>query len=98
MSDLSGKTLRILSIDAWRDPEGGWTWNNWFNAGSISGEDFERIKGSARKTLRWFRDNGFTKAGSQGKGAVDDDGYNLVICDKNTREPLFAIEYGCAYD
>jgi len=27
-------------------------------------------------------------------GDVDDDGYNMVIVDKVTREPIFAIEYG----
>lgn len=98
MSDLSGKTLRILSIDAWREPDGGWFWNNWFHVGSISGEDFERIEGNARKTLKWFRDNGYLKSTSGGKCEVDDDQYNLVICARSMHEPLFAIEYGCAYD
>ena len=63
-----------------------------------AGEDFERIKGSARKTLRWFRENGYLKASSAGKAEVYDDQYNLVICARSMHEPLFAIQYGCAYD
>jgi hypothetical protein len=94
---LQGKTLQILSIDAWRY-DGGWTWNNWFKAGTISGEDFERIEGSARKTLRWMRENGYLKASSAGMCSVEDDQYNLVICDRSNGEPLFAIEYGAVLD
>ena len=31
---------------------------------------------------------------SKGRVALEDDGYNVVIVNKSTREPLFAIEYG----
>lgn len=85
--------MRILSIDAWRYGD-GWQWNAWYSAGSIDRETFEAMEGNARKTLAWFRSEGYLKPTSGGKCAVDDDGYNVVIVDRGTREPLYAIEYG----
>ena len=82
--------MKILSIDAWRY-DGGWTWNNWFNVGSI-----EKIPEGNRRILKMMRDKGYLSEGSKGRVTVDDDGYNVVILDKGTREPLFAIEYGAA--
>ena len=29
------KTLPVLSIDAWGNPEDGYEWNEWFNVGTI---------------------------------------------------------------
>lgn len=84
--------FRILSIDAWREPEGGWQWNAWYD----TGERFPRIMIDAkpRAVLRWMRDNGLLSAASAGRMAIDDDGYNIVAVAKGTREPIFAIEYG----
>lgn len=89
MSDTS-VTCKVLSIDAWRDPNGGWTWNAWHD----TGKRFELANQSNRAILKWFRAEGMLASGSAGRVAVEDDGYNVVIMAKGTREPLFAIEYG----
>jgi len=90
-NETEEKTYRVLSIDAWREPEGGWTWNQWYNAGTIPDTC---LNWSNRKLFKWFRDEGKLSSFSTGKIALEDDQYNLVIVNKNTREPLFAIEYG----
>jgi hypothetical protein len=82
------KTYKVLSIDAWGNPDIGYHWNQWFNAGEIklaSIEDDDMI-------LRELQDQGFITDAS--KGDIEDDQYNLVVVDKVTREPIFAIEYG----
>lgn len=92
-----GTKMKILSIDAWREPEGGWTWNAWFHAGAMPVTEFAAIADSPRKLFRWFRDAGLLLEGSKGRVACEDDGYNVVIVNKSTREPLYAIEYGNHY-
>ena len=82
------KTYKVLSIDAWGNPDEGYEWNQWFNAGEIklaSIEDDDMI-------LRELQDQGFITDAS--RGDIEDDQYNLVVVDKVTREPIFAIEYG----
>ena len=87
--------LNILSIDAWAEP-GGWTWNNWFKIGTISKEDFEKLK-TTRKVLKYMRDEGYLTDNSIGKCTVEDDQYNIVVCERSNWRPLIAIEYGPAY-
>ena len=91
------ETYRVLSIDAWRDPEGGWTWNGWYQAGSIHRSTVNEWGWpvNARKALHWFRREGYITKASAGKVAIEDDGYNVVVVARGTREPLFAVEYGC---
>lgn len=84
--------MKILSIDAWRDC-GGWTWNNWHNIGEFPNTNADLLD-NPRALLAWFRDNDFLSAESAGKVAIDDDGYNVVIVARDTREPLYALEYG----
>jgi hypothetical protein len=84
------KQVRILSIDAWREGN-DWTWNNWFDVGRF---DLSKIDSSNRSILKFLRDEGYLKKESAGKITIEDDGYNLVIKNKNNLEPLFAIEYG----
>lgn len=87
------KTIRILSIDAWRDGVGGWTWNNWHAVGScpLSWCDY-----SPRKLLRIMRAEGYLRADSVGKCAVEDDQHNIVVTDRRNGMPVFALEYGPA--
>lgn len=89
-----GPMLNVLSVDAWRDGS-SWTWNSWRKVGSISKSDFESLNGN-RAILKWFRDNGFTTESSKGRACIDDDGHNIVVCDRSNGEPCFAIEYGSA--
>lgn len=92
--------MRILQIEAWRAPE-GWNWNQWYAIGNISREQFEKFyyKGeygsiiNAYRLFRWLRDEGYLYRDSVGKVAFEDDGYNIVVMRKGTREPFLAIEY-----
>lgn len=81
--------MKILSIDAWREREGGWTWNNWHKAGTVP-DAWAHLP--ARALLHRLRDDGYgLPAGSV---RVEDDGYNRVICMRATGEPLLALAYG----
>jgi hypothetical protein len=82
------KTYKVLSIDAWGNEEDGYEWNQWFNAGTIdlvSIDDDDLV-------LNEMHHQGFITA-VEGCD-IEDDQYNLVVVDKATREPLFAVEYG----
>ena len=81
---------KILSVEAW-PYDGSWQWNDWHTVGSIASNE---IPESNRKLLRYFRDQGYLTKGSAGRVAVNDDGYNIVITERNGK-PLYAIEYGC---
>lgn len=81
-------TYKVLSIDAWAEGDESWAWNNWFNAGSV---DLD-INADTSTILNTMCEAGYITQ-TEG-GDVEDDQYNLVIVDKATREPLFAIEYG----
>lgn len=87
--------MRVLSIDAWRDGD-GWTWNAWCGAGSVDAATVDSWGWpySARKVLAWARREGYLSDASKGRCAIEDDGHNIVILDRATREPLYAIEVG----
>lgn len=84
-------TYNVLSIDAWAY-DNGWNWNAWHPVGEIEVD----IDGSARHILKSMRDAGFLASTSAGLCEIDDDGYNIVICERSNHRPLFAIEYGPA--
>ena len=79
---------RLLSIDAWRYDE-GWQWNNWFSL-----EEDIYIPPEAATPRRIFRmlRNDYLSNYSKGRVRLEDDGYNLVIEDRGTGEPIFALE------
>ena len=89
---------KLLSIDAWRDPEGGWDWNNisTIEEGIFIAEDSELLT-SSRKLLKYFRDNLCVLSDkSKGRVFVDFghdimDGVLVVVHHKGTGEPLFAL-------
>lgn len=80
----------LLSIDAWRDAD-GWQWNNWHKVARVP-VSLAGMK--PRALLSWLRSFGYLGSRSQGRIAVEDDGYNVVILARGTREPLLAIAYG----
>ena len=88
--------MKVLSIDAWWDGEGGYTWNNWWKVGEISKEEFESLKTEKDYRL-WFKRNGYTTTANKRKVSIDDDQYNIVLSDAKTGRPLYAIEYGNEY-
>lgn len=82
---------RVLRIDAWRC-DGSWTWNDWHQVGTVDQEEF-REGTTDRAILMRLRKAGFLGSYSRGRVAVEDDGINIVIVSRGTREPLLAIEY-----
>jgi len=87
--------MNILSIDVWNDGQGGWEWNSWHKVGILDKQEFERIK-NEEGYIQWFIINNYVVDKPENL-YIGDDGYNIVICDLNTSEPLFAIEYGTEY-
>ena len=85
--------MNILSIDAWGNEEDGYEWNAWYIVGEIDKEEFECCK----DYIKWFIDNEYVIGTYPDRLEIEDDQYNIVIKDKETQEPLFAIEYGCHY-
>ena len=86
--------MRILSIDACGNEEGLFEWNAWYHVGNIDKQEFERIE-REEGFLKWYVDNGYVN--EKYPLEIYDDGYNIEIQDKETGEPLFAIEYGNEY-
>jgi hypothetical protein len=86
------KSYQVLFIDAWRDSDGGWVWNQWFKLQKIElvPQDLDNV----RKLLNVLRKAELLSPKSRGKLAVEDDGYNMVIMRRHTREPILAVEYG----
>jgi hypothetical protein len=68
----------------------------WYTVGEISKEEFEALAKEDRTIVQWFIDNGFLTSAALDKATIDDDQYNVVVCDVDSR-PLYAIEYGPAY-
>ena len=83
------QTFPVLSIDAWAEPDGGWTWNQWFNVGTI---DLD-LDAEDRQIIQAMVNAGYLTQQGLDVCDVEDDGYNLVIVDRETQEPVFAIEY-----
>ena len=98
METLNNK-FKVLSIDAWADGDGdesSWSWNQWFNTGDFFEENIEGPL-TEDSALRFF----FLSLGYKGPYHkfralyyIDDDQYNLILCDKKDDRPLYAIEYG----
>ena len=79
---------QLLSVGAWREPE-GWTWNNWHKRGMVP---LAWCDLKPRALLRRLRERGLDLP--PGAVCVEDDGYNVEIQARGTREPLYAIAYG----
>ena len=84
------QTFPVLSIDAWGNETDGYEWNQWFNVGSI---DLD-LNAANHDIIRAMVNAGYLTALALESAVVEDDDYNLVIVDMETREPVFAIEYG----
>lgn len=80
----------VLAIEAWRYPD-GWAWNSWHKRGTVpvSWRDL-----SPRALLRKLRARGGLALPAPGHAAIVDDGYNIVVVKRATREPVAAIAYG----
>ena len=89
--------MKVLSIDAWAGAEVGcWEWNNWFTVGEVSKENFDNLK-TDQDYATWFCEEGYTTSDDLSLCLIEDDEYNITICDAANGRPLFAIEYGPEY-
>ena len=79
----------ILSIDAWRDTEGGWFWNASYKIDTIARTEVENY--TARKLLKYMRNANFLSNASKGRVAIEDDGDYITIINRDNGCPLFAI-------
>ena len=84
------QTFPVLSIDAWGNPEEGYEWNQWFHIGSID----LNLEDPSENIMQLMIDKGYLNDKAKTLGEIEDDGYNLVVLNKETRKPLIAIEYG----
>lgn len=87
---MNAKTYKVLSIDAWADGDDGWTWNMWYNEGTVTLD----IDSEDETILEAMVDEGYITQLGASLSMVEDDGYNLIICHVVSGRPLFAIEYG----
>lgn len=88
---------KLLSIDAWRSPDGGWDWNNMhtLEEGIMIRQD-SQVLSSPRSALAYMRGAGWLNEYSKGRVRVDMgedlvDGVCLVVEARSTGEPLFAL-------
>ena len=88
---MSTKTVNVLSIDACRNCDNGWEWNDWHEVGRI---DAAVCNLPARALLKVMRGEGYLSAYPAGRVAVKKDGYNFVIVQRSDNMPLYAIEQG----
>lgn len=84
------QTVTVLSVDAWSDGMGGWSWNNWRCVGEIP---HAWLRLAPRRLLRLLRSEGYLGPGSVGRARVEDDGYNVCIQERSGRT-VIALAYG----
>ena len=89
INETNIKTFPVLSIDAWGNETDGYEWNQWFNVGSI---DID-LDAANHDIIRAMVDAGYLTSAALESAEVEDDGFNIVIVDKETQEPVYAIEY-----
>lgn len=81
--------FELRSIDAWRDTEGVWMWNESYRL--EDGIVFEESELTTRKILKALRAWKYLSQKSKGMVTVCYDGDIYEIQDKNTHEPLLAL-------
>ena len=82
--------FELRSVEGWKDPEGGWAWNNsWF----IEHVELNISDGelSPRKIFKRLRDMNLLSERSKGNVCLYDDGDVIEVQHKSTREPIFAF-------
>jgi hypothetical protein len=90
MNNVSSGDFKVLSIDAWAgDNEFSWEWNDWHYIDSIRLVDIN----DNSEILTALVEHGFIKASAMNRVDLEDDSINVVVVNKDTREPLYAIEY-----
>ena len=88
----NGTMFRLLSIDAIKDIECGWEFNSWHEL--EEGIYLDNSIQTPRYIFKMLRRMGYLNEYSKGRLCLEDDQYNLLILEKNTRRPILALEYG----
>lgn len=81
--------IEIRGIDAWRDGEGLWYWNESFILADDvfwHAEDF-----TPRKILKQLRNWNFLSRASKGQVRVVDEGDLVEVQEKSTGRPILAL-------
>lgn len=78
----------VLDVDAWTDPEGGWTYNQAFTIGHFSTRGNEK-----RAFIRFLNKRGIYFKKGRTIIDVQDGGCIYEVQDRKTKEPLFAAVY-----
>ena len=90
MENIEYEKFNLVSIDAWKDPDTGWYWNNFFMVERDIYFSLDNI--TPRKIAKFLRKMGALTDHSKGRIIVDMSCDECIeIQDKNTREPLFAL-------
>ena len=74
----------IREIDAWIDPDGGWSWNSSFHIGTME----TAAKDEKRALSAFLKKRGICF--KLNRTIIYDDGSIIEIQDRKTKEPLFA--------
>lgn len=85
---MKNRTYKVLSIDAWGNGNDGWEWNNWHTVDTL-----ETLPDES-KAIDVLIERGLLIPKARELCDVEDDQYNIVICDKRDGCPIYAIEYG----
>ena len=81
--------LEIRGIDALRDKEGLWSWNDSF---ILADDIFWNAKDfTPRKILKQLRNWNFLSAASKGQVRVVDEGDLVEVQEKSTGRPILAL-------
>lgn len=73
----------VRQVEAWADPDGGWTYNDVWNVGEMTTE----AKDERRALTAFLRRKGVIF--KKGRTRIWFDGDNYTIEDRKTGEPLF---------
>lgn len=82
--------LPVISVDGWREREGGWS----INAAHYTGLSFPADlaeSGSNRTILKKLRDIGILGPGSIGCVTIERDDSFITVLDSGSRKPLYQI-------
>lgn len=77
----------VRQVEAWADPDGGWTYNNVF----VIGEVKTKAKNEKKAITAFLRRNGIVFRKNRTRIWFDGDNYEIV--DRKTGEPLFDAVY-----
>lgn len=73
----------VRQVDAWADPDGGWTYNTVWNIGEVR----TKAKNEKKAIINYLRRKGIVF--KQGCTRINFDGDNYEIADRKTGMPLF---------